>query len=148
MNIRVFNLILTHDNKNNKTVILSTDNDQTVLPTFYIENPKTIHQEIRYLIKNLFDDPGLKYLELINISFIEIQNELLINYIKEIEQYKYDEDRDLCLFVGVILTEKNKTNLFWSPIGFPSVSNTNNLSTVQSSSIDILTDYVIKNIVL
>jgi hypothetical protein len=148
MNIRVFSLVLTHDTKNNKTVILSTDNNKTVLPTFYIDNPKTIHQEIRYTIKNLFDDPGLKYIELINISFMEIQNELLINYIKETEQYKYDEDQDLCLFVGVILTEKNKTNLSWSPIGFPSVSNNDNFATLQSPPIDILTDYVIKNIVL
>ena len=71
MKIRVFNLILTHDIKNNRTVILSTDNNKIVLPTFYIESPKTIHQEIRYLIKNLFDDPDLKYIELINVSFIE-----------------------------------------------------------------------------
>jgi hypothetical protein len=148
MKIRVFNLILTHDIKNNRTVILSTDNNKIVLPTFYIESPKTIHQEIRYLIKNLFDDPDLKYIELINVSFIEIQNELLINYIKDTQEYSYDENEDLCLFVGVILTEKNKTNLFWSPVGYSSVSNNNNLSTLQSSSSDILTDYVIKNIVL
>jgi hypothetical protein len=148
MKIRIFNLILTHDTKNNKTVILSTDNKKTILPAFYIENPKTIHQEIRYLIKNLFDDPDLKYVELINVSFIEIQNELLINYIKDTEEYKYNEDEDLCLFVGVILTEKNKTNLFWSPIGFPSVSNNSNFSTLESSSTEILIDYVIKNIVL
>lgn len=148
MNIRVFSLILTHDTKNNKTVIASTDNNQTILPTFYIENPKTIHQEIRYTIKNLFDDPNLKYIDLINVSFMEIQNELLINYIKEIKQYNYDEDQDLCLFVGVILTEKNKTNLSWLPIGFPSISNDNKSSSLKSSCIDVLTDYVIKNIVL
>ena len=148
MKIKVFSLILTHDINNNKTVILSTNNDKIILPTFDIQNPKTIYQEIRYAIKDLFEDPELKYVELINISFIEIQNDLLINYIKENKEYEYDENQDLCLFIGIVLTEKNKTNLFWSQIGYPSVSKDNNLSIVKSSSIDILIDYVIKNIVL
>lgn len=141
MIIKVFNLILTHDN--NQTIILSNDNSNIILPMFTLKNPKYIREEIRYLTKNLFKDKEIIHPELINISFMEIQNQLLINYISDIEIYKYRPDEDLCIYSSVILSKKASSDLYWVPLKKKEDSIVDNIETI-----DLLIDYTIKNTVL
>lgn len=141
MKIKIFNFVLTYDQSSSKTVILSTDSDNIILPYFIIENPKSLHQEIRYLTKKLFSDPTVKYIEMIDISFLDVHNEFLIDYVKSIENYDYNENEDLCLFCGIIMNEKHMTHLHWLPIS-------KNIDTsIKNNTIDLLIDHTIKNII-
>jgi hypothetical protein len=139
--IKIFNIILTYDKKSSSTFVLSADKKKIVLPYFIINNPHLIRSEIRYLTKSLFDDPRLSYPELIEISYLDIQNSILIDYIEsEKEIYEYDKDKDLCIYSGIVLTEKNKSSFFWLPI--------NNIQKEKIEPIDIVIDFTIKNLML
>jgi len=139
--IKVFNIVITYDKKISSTVILSTDKKKIVLPYFLINNPYMIRSEIRYLTKGLFNDNRLSHPELVEISYLDIQNSILIDYIEsEKETYQYDQKKDLCLYSGIVLSEKNKSNFFWLPI--------NQIQKEKIEPIDILIDFTIKNLML
>jgi hypothetical protein len=139
--VKVFNIVITYDKKSSSTVILSTDKKKIILPYFLINNPYMIRSEIRYLTKGLFNDHRLSHPELVEISYLDIQNTVLIDYIEsEKENYEYDQEKDLCLYSGIVLSEKNKSNFFWLPI--------NQIQKEKIEPIDILIDFTIKNLML
>ena len=145
---KIFNFIFGYNSKLENTLILSRDKEKIVLPNFPVEKPKLILDEIRYNVKNLFDDKNLKYLELISFSFTEMQNKYLINYLQENKDlYSYNEDEDLCIMSGFVMSENYKTNLHWvaipQQIEFKTKENQQSLDTL-----DLLIDHVIKNMVL
>lgn len=141
MNVKVFNIIITYDKKSSSTMILSLDKKKIVLPYFNISNPYMIRSEIRYLTKSLFDDPKLSYPELVEVSYLDIQNSFLIEYVEsEKKIYEYEQENDLCIYSGIVLSEKNKSSLFWLPI--------NQLKKEKIEPIDVLIDFTIKNLAL
>jgi hypothetical protein len=140
MKIKVYNSILTFDEKQKTTVALSSDNDKIILPFLEITNPSLIKEEIKYYIKSLFYNAEIKHIETIIVSCIEIQNDFLLNYVKSIDSYNYNQAEDLCLFTSIILNEKFKTQAYyWLPVDF-------NISVSDRQPINLLIDYVFKNV--
>lgn len=145
---KVFNFILGYDLKIETSVILSTDQEKIVLPTFTVDKPKLILDEIRYNTKNLFNDQGLKYIELISLSFLEMQNQYLLNYLNDHkEQYSYNEDEDLCVMAGFVMAEKYMTKLHWLPIP-KEIEYKKQDEKSSFDTLSLLVDHVIKNMVL
>jgi hypothetical protein len=138
---KVFNVILTYDKVSSRTLVLSSNRDKIILPYFIIEQPSKIRLEIRYLIKSLFKDPKINYVELIQISHLDIQNDLLIDYVESEPSVNYDPDTDLCIYAGIVLTEKNLSDLYWLPVSALNLKEENN-------SVDFLIDFTIKNLML
>jgi hypothetical protein len=138
MNIKIFNCVLTFDEKQKTTVILSSDNENIILPNFNLIKPSYIKEEIKYFTKSLFYNTEIKLVETIVVSTLEIQNDFLINYIKNIEKYNYDENQDLCIFSSIVLSEKFNTSLHWLPVDF-------NVGVSDNKPINLLIDYVFKN---
>jgi hypothetical protein len=60
--------------------------------------------EIRYNVKSIFDSKVIKFIEQVIVSGLDIKNELLIDYIKEIDTHQiYDLDHDLFLLCGIVI---------------------------------------------
>ncbi len=138
MNIKVFNSILTFDEKQKTSVVLSLDSENILFPHFNVIKPSYVKEEIKYFTKSLFYNDQIKHIETIIVSSLEIQNDFLIDYIKGIESYNYNPDEDLCIFSSIVLGEKLQTSLYWLPIDF-------NLNMSDKKPINLLIDYVFKN---
>lgn len=138
MNVKIFNSILTFDEKQNSTVILSSDNENIILPQFSLTRPSYIKEEIKYFIQSLFYITEIKHIEIIVVSNLEIQNDYLIDYVKSINLYQYNENEDLCIFSSIVLSEKFHTSLYWLPVSF-------NINMSDKKPINLLIDYVFKN---
>lgn len=145
---KIFNFILAYDLKAETSTILSTNQEKIVLPTFIIEKPKLILNEIKYNTKNLFNDQNLKYIELISLSFMDIQNQYLIDYIENNqEQYGYKENEDLCIIAGFVMSEKYNTKLHWLPIP-KEIEYKKENDKSKLDTLSLLVDHVIKNMSL
>lgn len=108
--------ILTFDQKNSIICILSTEqNNKIVFPTFRIESTKNLHNEIRYQIKNLFIDDNAKFIEDIVVSYTDIQNNLYVDYLKELGVTSFDENNDIILLNSIVVGDKFNTKLYWRP---------------------------------
>lgn len=107
-NIIVFNTILTVDPIGDKILILSLEKNKIVFPTTKIENPKFLYNEIRYNIKNMFVKNMIKFLEEIRISFIDIQNYILLELLDDPSYKKLygANDDDIIILCGIVLYEK------------------------------------------
>lgn len=113
-NILSSNCIITFDKQIEKTCILSTSNtDKIIFPTFRVLSAKNLDKETKYNIKGLFIDSNIRLLEDVIISTIDIQNELYIDYLKELGLEDYNEDNDIIILNSIILGDKYNTNLFW-----------------------------------
>jgi len=114
--------ILSADNQNNKVYIASSEKNKIKLPFSKIETPKFLYNEIRLYIKNLFANDAIKFYEEIIISFMDIQNYLLMNIVtNEKELYNFDTDSDIVLLCGIILHQKLPSNQFyWVELDKPS----------------------------
>lgn len=119
--IIVVNVIITANPLSNDVLLLSTDKDKLILPSIEITNPKFLYDEIRGNIRNMFDDGVIKYLEEIVISFLDIQNPLLLNLIDSNRDiYEDINDSDIILLCGTILHKKLQT----SSLNWKSIENT------------------------
>ena len=144
MKIKVFNLIMTFDRNINETVVLSVSNDDIRLPFFVIYRPTKLKEEIRYLTKCLFEDPSLSHVELIDVSFLDIQNDILLNYVSSNpEMYDYSSEEDLCILSCIIFTEKNISPYFWK-----SVKQTEDLKQSKDNDLNLLIDYCVQHTLL
>lgn len=138
MNVKIFNSILTFDEKQNSTVILSSDNENIILPQFGLIRPSYLKEEIKYFIQSLFYTTEIKHIETVIVSNLEIQNNYLIDYVKSINLYEYEENKDLCIFSSIVLSEKFRTSLYWLPVNFK-------IGMSDKKPINLLIDYVFKN---
>jgi hypothetical protein len=136
-NIYVFNCILTSDNNENTTYILSSDNSSINLPYFQIEHPRFLYNQIRYEIKNFFISKK-RIPEEIIVSYLDPENQFLLDHIQETNVYPIDINKDFVLLSSVILGFKDETSLFWKKHDFHfDLKKTN-------SSIKLLIDYVVQ----
>jgi hypothetical protein len=117
-NIKVFGCFITVDGASQNIFACSTNKQELELPYFNIDNPKTLYHEIRYNIQHLFLENMIKFLEEIIISFIDIQNYLLLETIESYkDKFKDINDDDIILLCGVVLHEKLRTDsMHWIPI--------------------------------
>ena len=111
MNIHGLFCIISTDSKIRKNYILSSDKDRIVLPLIKLENTRYIHNEIRYHIKNMFSSDLSGLIQHTELSYIEFQHNLALEYIESLnngEQYN-----DLLLLIGLILSQPYHTNYTW-----------------------------------
>jgi hypothetical protein len=112
-----FNIISSDINKN-ENYILSTDKNNIVLPYSEISTPRVMINEIKYNVKNMFDTGIVKFIEEVIISYIDIQNDILLEYVKKIDNNIFDLDNDLFLLCGVITNKKSTSKLFWTKFDY------------------------------
>jgi len=114
----LFNSILTTDQKTDTNWILSLDKYHIHFPFFEISSPRYLHNEARINIKNLFTKDSIKFIEEIIISFIDIQNPFLIEYIDSLQLPVFDLDKDIFILCSTILTSKIDSRLFWNKFNY------------------------------
>jgi hypothetical protein len=104
--------------QNQQTYTLSSKKNKLVLPSKNIIAPKILYDELRYHIRTLFDSNSdhITFFDNIIISYLDIQNYLLIQYLEtEKQDYLYEEN-DIVLLCGVILYNKIPSkNNYWLP---------------------------------
>jgi|LakMenEpi03Aug12_release.lakeMendotaPanAssembly.Ray.scaffolds.fasta_scaffold00642_55 hypothetical protein len=104
MNVFVVYCVVTADEKEKQSYILSLDKEKIIFPIYKLESPRYILNEIRYNVKSIFDSKVIKFIEQVIVSGLDIKNELLIDYIKEIDTHQiYDLDHDLFLLCGIVI---------------------------------------------
>jgi hypothetical protein len=108
-----FNIISSDINKK-ENYILSTDKNKIILPYSEISTPRVMMNEIKYNIKNMFDTGIIKFIEEVIISYIDIQNEILLEYVTKLDNNHFDLDKDLFLSCGIIMNKKSTSKLFWT----------------------------------
>lgn len=114
--IYVFNTLLTSEENTN--YILSTDKHKIYFPFFEISSPRYLYNETRINIKNLFRTDTIKFIEEIIVSFIDIQNEFLLEYISKLGFTKVDIEQDIFLLSSTILASKVDSELFWNKFDY------------------------------
>lgn len=134
--IYVINCILTSDQNSKSTYILSDNQTDIILPFFRIENPRFIYNQIRYDIKNLFVSKQ-RLPEEILVSFIEVENDFLIEYVEKNKQYPIDLNKDIVVLCGIILGFKDDSKLHWKKYEF-------NLDTKNSNPLQSIVDHTIQ----
>lgn len=116
--IYVFNNIITIDDKSNTNWVLSLDQSKIYFPFFEISSPRYIYNETRFNIKNLFKINTIKFIEEIIVSFIDIQNEFLLEYISQLNNSKFNLDQDIFILSSTILTSKTDSILYWNKFNY------------------------------
>lgn len=132
--------IITPDIKAQKNYILSVSNKDIILPILNIESIEFLHNELRHNIKNIFSKDIRDIIENIKVSYLEIQNDLALSYIKDININDFYKKNDLFLLVGMVLDKKYDSNFFWNEFKFRS----NKVATI----IDNIIDFTIQKSVL
>lgn len=116
--IYVFNSILTIDERTQTNWILSSDKHHIHFPFFEINHPRHLHNETRINLKNLFKSDTIKFIEEIIISFIDIQNQFLLDYIESLHSNIFNLNNDVFILCSTILTEKIESSLFWNKFSY------------------------------
>lgn len=114
----VFNNILTVDQDTETNWVLSSDKHHIRFPFFEISSPRYLYNETRIHLKNLFKQDEIKFIEEIIVSFIDIQNPFLMEYISSLESTTFDLDKDLFILCSTILTSKIDSILFWNKFDY------------------------------
>lgn len=114
----VFNSILTIDQKTETNWILSLDKHHIYFPFFEISSPRYLYNESRINLKNLFSQDKIRFIEEIMISFIDVQNPFLIEYINTLQSPLFDMDKDMFVLCSTILTSKIESTLFWNKFNY------------------------------
>ena len=112
-----FNIISSDINKN-ENYILSTDKNNIVLPYSEISTPRVMINEIKYNVKNMFDTGMVNFIEEVIISYIDIQNDMLLEYVTKLDNNNFNLDQDLFLLCGVITNKKSTSKLFWTKFDY------------------------------
>lgn len=141
MNINVYNSILTFNKQNNTTLVLSTNNSEIILPYYVAQYAKYFREEILSWSKNLFRDLKSNDILLIDYSFLEVQNRVLLDYVESIKSYNYNPENDFCVFVGIIVGSKLESSHHWIPLN-------QTTDIINQKPIDSLIEYTIKHIII
>lgn len=132
--------IIAPDIKAQKNYILSISNNKIALPIFNIESAEFLHNELRYNIKKMFSKDIRDIIENIKFSYVEIQNDLALSYIKDININDFYTKDDLFLLTGIILDKKYTSDFFWNEFKFRA----NKVATI----IDNIIDFTIQKSIL
>ena len=144
MGANVYGFSLRPSKKNNFFDITNLNNLLFKSTFEDIRDIKKLKEEIRYLTKCLFEDPSLSHVELIDVPFLDIQNDILLNYVSSNpEMYDYSSEEDLCILSCIIFTEKNISPYFWK-----SVKQTEDLKQSRDNDLNLLIDYCVQHTLL
>lgn len=110
-------LILNVDAKQKRTFLLSENEKKISLPIIQIEHPRHLYNEIKYNTRYLLGFH--KNIEQsIAISYIDIQNSLMLDYIDSLNDKTYDTNQDLFLSAGIVINASYENKLFWNEFFF------------------------------
>ena len=116
--IYTFNVILTYDQKTQTNYILSSHKDEIYFPFFEISNTRYLFNETRTNIKNLFHLNTIRFIEEIIVSYIDIQNEFLLDYITQLDSKQFNLDNDVFVLCSTILTSRFDSVLSWNKFNY------------------------------
>jgi hypothetical protein len=136
--------IITSDLKKQENYIVSSSPNQIIFPSFIIESPRALNNEIRYTVKNLFKPNVFKFIQEIVISFTELQNDLLISYIESLNNPQYDINNDIFLLCGIVLHSKlplENSKYHWSTFQY-------NFESSGGSNQIFIIDYVLQRLIV
>lgn len=120
MNVYAIYAIIGANHKFKKNYILSTNDQGILLPIEKINSIKSLHNEIRYNIKNMFYDKTSELVQHINLSYTEVQHPLALRYIDSINN-NYNNiyaDDDLFILTGLVLDQNHESKLNWQEFYF------------------------------
>jgi len=116
--MKVYALQAIFSAKKDKPYVLTVNSKKTTLPIFLIEYTEFFHKEVIFKIKNLFTDTITVDSEC-SFNFLDIQQELTLNYVRNNEYYNFINKEDLIITYGGILKYFNPTDDFeWSEYKF------------------------------
>lgn len=111
--------IITADTKKKQNYVLSTESKEIILPICEMTQTRSLHNEIRYNIKKMFDVDIIKFIEEILVSYTEIQSEPTIKYIEELNKDNtYDLNNSLFILCGVVMEKKQSNTFKWKKYEF------------------------------
>jgi hypothetical protein len=130
MNIFAIYNILTIDEKKHKIYVLSADSDLIIFPINQIEHIRFLQNELIYNVKQYFEQyESNEFLESISLSFLDIQNELVLEFINQnnTTYRSVNIDKDIVILCGFILPKPISSKLYWNEFNFD-INNKNNIS--------------------
>lgn len=131
MKIYIVYCIVTADTKKKQNYVLSTDSKDIVLPICEITSARTLHNEIRYNVKKMFDADIIRFIEEILVSYTDIETEPTIKYIENINQdNRYDLNQDLFILCGIVMEKKQSKTFKWKKYDFSQDAITNPLFSI------------------
>jgi len=111
--------IITADINKKQNYVLSTKENEIELPVVELHNPQTMHNEIRYYAKKMFDDNMIRFIEEVLVSYIDIQSDLVSKYIDTLNKdNSFDIANSLFLLCGIVIEQKNCKNTYWNKYDF------------------------------
>ena len=123
--------IITADISKKQNYVLSTKENEIQLPVFELHNAQTIHNEIRYYAKKMFDDNMIQFIEEVLVSYTDIQSDLVLKYIHELNKdNSFDLADSLFLLCGIVIEKKNCKNAYWNKYDFTDNSFANPLFSI------------------
>jgi hypothetical protein len=141
MNLYAVYAIIAPDHRVKKNYILSSDKNSIVLPVEKIINGRFLHNEIMYYLKKMFSSSIGMLIEHMELSYIEVQNQLCLNYIDSIDKNNKYSDDDVFLLVGLILDKNHESHMIWKEFEFK--KNVRDLSMM-----DQIIDFTIKKTII
>jgi len=141
-NVYVVFIGLTNDNNNSYCLSLSPK--QLDLPVITIQHIDHLHNEIRYYIKQSFDQSSFKFTEECDFNIISLQNELTIEYLKtKIENY--DNQSNLVILCGgILLKNKTKNTHHWHKL----IYDADHSGFTNNTNLNLLIDHVINKTII
>lgn len=113
--------VLTIDHVRKENLLVSANKNKIEFPIFEINYPRSLINELRYNVQNLFIDKTYNKDVIKNISFsyTDIQNELILKYLEETYTDRFDLDKDIFVFCAAILDIAYPLNNFeWFKFNF------------------------------
>jgi hypothetical protein len=131
MNIYTIYTILSVDEKKHKIYVLSSESDSIVFPIDQIQHVRLLQNELRYNIKHYFlNCESNGFLENISLSFLDIQNELVLELLQKENNYlskNIDINKDIIILCGFVIPKPIESKLYWNEFIFD-IKNENDIS--------------------
>lgn len=139
MKVYVLSVIFSADKQHNKPYLLTSANNNELLPIIEIEKVQYIYKEIFHKLSSIFIPDSIKIQSECSYSFIGIQNELSVRY--AIDHYDFIKNDDLIItYGGILLKYKCLKNFKWSEYNLQKQHN----GYSKDMTLNLLLDYVIK----
>lgn len=141
MKIYVLSAIFSADPSQNKPYLLISNNDNELLPIIEIESAQYFHKEIFHKIKSIFTLDTIKVESDCSYNFLDIQNELSVQY--ALDHYKFVTEEDLIItYGGVLIKYPCLENFNWTEYKLNDQYNGYSPNT----NLNLLLDYIIQRI--
>lgn len=113
MKLYILSVMFSADPKQEKSFILTSANNDMILPLIEIENPEFFNNEILYKFKSLFIPDSIKASSDCSYSFLDIQNDMSVQYARE-NYNQVDKDDIIVTYGGILLKYKCQEDFQWA----------------------------------